>query len=64
MLHHVDRCADGLKSEISEDLRSIVFPEASQKEDSTRLLAETRVTQPALFALEYSLAMLFYEREI
>jgi acyl transferase domain-containing protein len=56
-----DRCADGLKSYISEDLRSIVFPEASQKEDSTQLLAETRITQPALFALEYSLAMLWRE---
>lgn len=56
-----DRCADGLKSEIGEDLRGIVFPEASQKEHSTRLLAETRITQPALFALEYSLAMLWRE---
>ncbi len=56
-----DRCADGLKAEIGEDLRSIVFADASQKENSTRLLAETRITQPALFALEYSLAMLWRE---
>lgn len=56
-----NKCAEGLKPEIGEDLRSIVFPDASQKERSTRLLAETRITQPALFALEYSLAMLWRE---
>jgi phthiocerol/phenolphthiocerol synthesis type-I polyketide synthase E len=49
----LDQCAGLLQPELGADLRDIMFltgPEAEER------LRQTRFTQPALFALEYSLA--------
>lgn len=51
----LDRCAKLLRSYLPEPLLSVIFPE----DDNAPLLNHTTYTQPALFALEYSLAMLW-----
>jgi acyl transferase domain-containing protein/acyl carrier protein len=50
-------CADGLLPHLGFDLRDVVFGEES--EDLTARLQQTQLTQPALFAVEYSLAELW-----
>jgi len=51
----LDRCDEILRSELDESLLSVIF---AADEDAT-LLNETAYTQPALFALEYSLARMW-----
>ncbi len=41
------------------DLREIIFPETEAKETQQELLNQTQITQPALFAIEYSMARLW-----
>jgi acyl transferase domain-containing protein len=41
------------------DVRSLVFSEAADKAGAEMMLAETGITQPALFAVEYALARLW-----
>jgi acyl transferase domain-containing protein len=53
----IDQCAEILKPLIKADLREILFPEPGGEETATALLKQTRITQPALFSLEYALAM-------
>lgn len=50
-----DQCAEILDTELDEPLKSIVWEHASE----SALLDETHRTQPALFAIEYSLAQLW-----
>jgi amino acid adenylation domain-containing protein len=45
-----DACADGLRGELGFDLRNVVFG------DDAAALLPTAVMQPAIFAIEYSLA--------
>ncbi|VEL98330.1 amino acid adenylation domain-containing protein [Alteromonas sp. 76-1] len=57
----LDECADLLKAhigmpQIESDIRVALF--AAESEASSALLAQTRLTQPILFAVEYSLAKL------
>ncbi|QDS96167.1 Polyketide synthase PksJ [Roseimaritima multifibrata] len=52
----LDRCCDLLTPSIDRDLRDILFPASDQHESATALLRETQFTQPALFAVGYSLA--------
>ncbi len=64
----MDRCFDLFKPLMKEDLKSIIYPAAKDgqdgavdeklKEARTAAINNTAVTQPALFALEYSLAKL------
>jgi phthiocerol/phenolphthiocerol synthesis type-I polyketide synthase E len=55
-----DRCAQGLAEALGLDLRSLVYPvEGADAEAAAGRLAQTSVTQPALFAIEYSLARLW-----
>lgn len=52
----LDRCAELLQSELEQPLLSVLYPAEG---DDPNLLDQTQYTQPALFALEYSLAMLW-----
>jgi phthiocerol/phenolphthiocerol synthesis type-I polyketide synthase E len=53
----IDRCAELLKPESGRDLRSILFAEPAGAGGAE--LQQTAVAQPALFAVEYSLARLW-----
>ncbi|MEM7581908.1 MAG: amino acid adenylation domain-containing protein [Acidobacteriota bacterium] len=58
----IDRAADILESHLGADLRRLLFPPATDEAaiaDAARQLTETRVTQPALFAVEVALARLW-----
>lgn len=55
----VDLCAEILKSKLSIDLREILYPDSVGLEEATRLLDQTSYTQPALFTIEYALAILW-----
>ncbi|HEY1107796.1 MAG TPA: condensation domain-containing protein, partial [Opitutaceae bacterium] len=55
----VDRCCDWLKPRLGLDLREVMFAPAERAEAAGKLLTETRITQPALFVIEYALAQLW-----
>jgi amino acid adenylation domain-containing protein len=52
----LDQCADILLPLLGRDLREVLFPEAGNEEATKEILKNTQFTQPALFALGYSLA--------
>ncbi len=56
----LDRCCEILRPHLGLDVRELLFPESAKEggDGSGDTLRETRVTQPALFAVEYSLARL------
>ncbi|MEM9493335.1 MAG: type I polyketide synthase, partial [Myxococcota bacterium] len=56
--NELDACADSLRPHLDIDLRQLLYPETQRSETARADLAETRLTQPALFAIEYSLARL------
>jgi malonyl CoA-acyl carrier protein transacylase/acyl carrier protein len=41
------------------DLRTLLYPEPNHAEEAARQLAQTAITQPALFVIEYALAQLW-----
>ena len=53
---NLDRCAELLLPLLERDLREVLFPEAGGEEAATEILRNTQFTQPALFAIGYSLA--------
>ena len=55
----VDHCCTLLVPQMGLDLRTLLFPEAEQREAATQRLKETAITQPALFVVEYALAQLW-----
>jgi acyl transferase domain-containing protein len=55
----VDRCATLLQRHLGLDLRPLLYPPPSEAEACGQRLAQTALTQPALFALEYALARLW-----
>jgi acyl transferase domain-containing protein len=55
----LDDCAEALVPHLGLDIRSLVFVPPEQRESANERLAETAVTQPALFAVEYALARLW-----
>ncbi|HEU0052800.1 MAG TPA: type I polyketide synthase, partial [Longimicrobium sp.] len=55
----VDRCADLLAEPLGMDLRTALFPSDDEAAAADALLRETRLTQPALFTVEYALARLW-----
>jgi amino acid adenylation domain-containing protein len=55
----VDRCAEILQPYLGEDLRKSLYPQAEDLETAAAALQETRITQPAIFTLEYALAKLW-----
>lgn len=52
----LDFCAEQLKEKLGSDLRDIVFAKDS---GNSELLNQTEITQPVLFAIEYSVASLW-----
>lgn len=55
----LDECCRLLLPHLGRDLREVVFAPDARAEDAARELEQTRLTQPALFAVEYSLARLW-----
>lgn len=55
----LDRCSEILKPLLGRDIRDVLFPAAGDEEATKEILKNTRFTQPALFALGYSLAQLW-----
>jgi len=51
-----DRCARHLIPQLGFDLRRVIYPSRTSREESDKALARTSVTQPALFATEFALA--------
>ena len=55
----VDRCALFLAPLLGLDLRTILYPPEANRTEAETLINETRVTQPAIFTIEYALAQLW-----
>jgi amino acid adenylation domain-containing protein len=60
----VDRCSEILQPRLGSDLRRVLFPAADKQAETTELLTQTRITQPALFVIEYALAQLWIRRGV
>ncbi|MEX2585649.1 MAG: acyltransferase domain-containing protein [Balneolaceae bacterium] len=58
---HLDRCAKILKPIMETDIRALLFPEPGNEEDFTLQLGNTVNTQPVIFSIEYSMAMLWMD---
>lgn len=58
---NIDKCCSILKPYLGLDLREVIFPSDSNAEDMAVKLAQTSLTQPALFAVEYSMARLLMD---
>ena len=54
----IDRCAEILRPHFSPplDLCEVLYPTPERRSEAEALLAETRLTQPALFVVEWALA--------
>ena len=52
-----DECSAVLRSQLGVDLRDVLYPEPGGEELAEQRLGQTAVTQPALFVIEYALAM-------
>lgn len=57
--HVLDECAERLKPQLGLDLRNVLYPSKERTEEAAQLLTQTRITQAALFAIEYALAQLW-----
>ncbi|MEL6439651.1 MAG: type I polyketide synthase [Cyanobacteria bacterium J06621_8] len=55
----IDYCCEVLKLKLGLYLRDIIYPQTEQLDTATQQLTETRLTQPALFVIEYALARLW-----
>jgi amino acid adenylation domain-containing protein len=54
----VDRCATSLLPHLGCDLRDFLFPDPGDQDKASRSLNDTFYTQPAIFTVSYSLALL------
>jgi acyl transferase domain-containing protein/acyl carrier protein len=55
----IDECARRLEGALGLDIRDLLFPAESALQQAAAQLAQTAITQPALFAVEYALAQLW-----
>ena len=55
----VDRCCDILKGPLDRDLREILYPAHQNEQSAYESLKSTFFTQPAIFTIEYALALLW-----
>jgi phthiocerol/phenolphthiocerol synthesis type-I polyketide synthase E len=55
----VNTCAEVLRSHLEIDLRDVLYPDDAVAEWAAEQLQQTRLTQPALFVIEYALARLW-----
>jgi amino acid adenylation domain-containing protein len=58
---HLDRCCEILRPRLGLDLREALFPAPGEEEEAASRLEQTALAQPALFAVEHSLARLLME---
>ena len=56
---NIDRCAEYLAPLLGRDIRAVLFPKSGDEEASQEILKNTQFTQPALFAIGYSLAQVW-----
>jgi amino acid adenylation domain-containing protein len=56
---NLDACAEILTSLLGRDLKSVLFPPQGDEDAAKEILKNTQFTQPALFALGYSLAQVW-----
>jgi len=56
---HLDECSRAFHTHTGFDIRSVMFPAASDEDGAAKQLNQTHITQPVLFAFEYSLAKLW-----
>ena len=55
----VEHCALALAPELDLDLRHVLFAEPGRAAEAATMLGQTRLTQPALFVIEWAVARLF-----
>ena len=55
----VDHCAEILRPQLGEDLRTLLYPSESASEAAKRRVTDTIIAQPAIFTIEYALAQLW-----
>ena len=53
---HLDACAERLQAHLGVDIRQWMYPDIGDEDMARVQLQSTRITQPTLFAVEYSLA--------
>jgi natural product biosynthesis luciferase-like monooxygenase protein len=58
---HVDACSRWLEPLLGFWLPNVLFPPAGEEADAMERLKQTHITQPALFVIEYAMAMLWME---
>jgi phthiocerol/phenolphthiocerol synthesis type-I polyketide synthase E len=59
---NMDACAEILEPLLGMDLRQVIYPEKEEDiEKNAEQLRQTRITQPVLFMLEYSVARLWMD---
>jgi acyl transferase domain-containing protein/acyl carrier protein len=58
---NIDKCCTWLKPYLGMDLRELIFAPEGASDELTEKLGQTSFTQPALFVMEYSMAMLFMD---
>jgi acyl transferase domain-containing protein/aryl carrier-like protein len=58
----VDACCDILTQHMGVDLRSLLYPAPADEEEAAERLAQTAITQPALFVIEYAMARWWMHR--
>ncbi|HZF07303.1 MAG TPA: amino acid adenylation domain-containing protein [Thermoanaerobaculia bacterium] len=57
----IDACSERLRPRLDLDLRSVLYPSPERAGEAVRLLQQTAVAQPALFAVSVALAELWQE---
>lgn len=56
----IDRCAELFRPDLGLDLRDVIYPRADERQlESEQRLTATWLAQPALFAVEYSMAQMW-----
>jgi amino acid adenylation domain-containing protein len=60
----LDECATLLLPLIHHDIRSTLYPSDQEQQDAERDIHRTALTQPCIFAVEYSLAKLWISRGV
>lgn len=54
--HWMDRCCELFRPHLERDLLGLLYPHEGQEAEANQLLMDTGYTQPAMFAIELSLA--------
>jgi acyl transferase domain-containing protein len=55
----LDGCAKNLLKHLQLDIRTVLYPTESARQEAEKQINETRVTQPAIFTVEFALASLW-----